>query len=150
MMKADDLSGGSATAGGVVSGVWLMVRLAFRVLTTRVALHTLPLPSTIRLVTPRRSRQGQTRDQDAAENELRLAQMMTGLLAGGNCLVRALVGLRTLRRHGYDARLRFGVRKVGSELEAHAWLENEDGLCLDEAANAGGYVPLPPLVQRGR
>ena len=150
MMKADDLSSGSTTAGGVVSGVWLMVRLAFRVLTTRAALHTLPLPSTIRLVTPRRPRRGPTRDHNAAENEMRLAQMMTGLLADDNCLVGALVGLRTLRRHGYDARLRFGVRKVGSELEAHAWLENEDGLCLDGAAKAGGYVPLPPIVQGGR
>ena len=149
-MKSDDFSSGSAAAGGVVSGVWLMVRLAFRVLTTRVALHTLPLPSTIRLVTPRRPRQGPTRDLDAVENELRLAQMMTNLLAGSNCLVRALVGLRALRLHGYDARLRFGVRKVGSELEAHAWLENEDGLCLDGAATAGGYVPLPPIVQGGR
>jgi hypothetical protein len=149
MMKSDDLSGGAAT-GGVVSGVWLMMRLAFRVLTTRVVLHTLPLPSTIRLVTPRRPRRGPKRDQKAVEKELELVQMMTGLLAGGNCLVRALVGLRALRLHGYDARLRFGVRKVGSELEAHAWLENEDGLRLDAAASAGGYVPLPPIAQGGR
>ena len=149
-MKSADLSSGSAVTGGVVSGVWLMVRLAFRVLTTRVALHTLPLPSTIRLVTPRRPRRGPKRDQKAVENELQLVQMMTGLLAGGNCLVRALVGLRALRLHGYDARLRFGVRKVGGELEAHAWLENEDGLRLDAAATAGGYVPLPPIAQGGR
>jgi hypothetical protein len=147
MMKSDDFSSGSAATGGVVSGVWLMVRLAFRVLTTRVALHTLPLPTTVRVVTPRRPRRGANRDQQAMENELRLAQWMTNLLADRNCLVRALVGLRTLRRHGYDAQLRFGVRKVGNELEAHAWLESEDGLPLDEAATPGGYVPLPPIVQ---
>jgi hypothetical protein len=84
------------------------------------------------------------------ENELRLAQMMTNLLAGGNCLVRALVALRALRLHGYGAELRFGVRKVGDQLEAHAWLETEDGLCLDKVGGTDGYVPLPPIVESER
>jgi hypothetical protein len=149
-MKTDGTGDGSGAAGGVVPGVWLLLRLAFRVLATRVALHTLPLPTTVRLVTPRRPQRGPTRDQGAMENELRLAQMMTNLLAGGNCLVRALVALRALRLHGYGAELRFGVRKVGDQLEAHAWLETEDGLCLDKVGGTDGYVPLPPIVESER
>lgn len=130
---------------------WLYLRIAFLVLATRVVFRLLSLPAVVRWHTPGRRRRGPLRDPEAVAEELRVVQLMSRYLAGGNCLVRALVGLRVLRRHGYDARLRLGVRRVGpAGLEAHAWLENDDGLCLDRAGDAGGYVPLPPIVEGRR
>jgi len=44
-------------------------------------------------------------------------------LAPTTCLTRSLVLGWFLRRRGIDAQLRIGVRLVGRELFAHAWLE---------------------------
>lgn len=41
------------------------------------------------------------------------------------CLPVALAARGMLRRRGLAAELRIGVRKVGSRLDAHAWLEHE-------------------------
>jgi hypothetical protein len=48
-----------------------------------------------------------------------------------NCLPHSLVLWWLLRRRGADAVLRFGVRKTGAEIEAHAWVEL-DGAALND------------------
>ncbi len=42
---------------------------------------------------------------------------------GATCLVRSLALWWLLARRGIDSEIRFGVQKVDTELEAHAWLE---------------------------
>lgn len=41
----------------------------------------------------------------------------------GNCLSRSMVLCWLLRRRGIPAHLRIGARKIGNQLEAHAWVE---------------------------
>lgn len=48
-----------------------------------------------------------------------------------NCLPHSLVLCWLLRRRGADAILRFGVRKAGAGIEAHAWVEH-DGAALND------------------
>jgi hypothetical protein len=63
-----------------------------------------------------------------------------------SCLVRGLVTTFLLRRHGFDARLRVGVRLLEGRLEAHAWTEF-DGMALAEAADvAERYEPFPAAL----
>jgi hypothetical protein len=49
-----------------------------------------------------------------------------------NCLPRALILCRLLRRQGLQAELRLGVGKPEGEFAAHAWVEH-DGVVLAEA-----------------
>lgn len=41
----------------------------------------------------------------------------------GNCLSRSIALCWLLRRRGLPAQLRIGARKIGNQLEAHAWVE---------------------------
>lgn len=41
----------------------------------------------------------------------------------GNCLSRSIALWWLLRRKGIPAQLRIGARKIGDQLEAHAWIE---------------------------
>ncbi|HEV2489393.1 MAG TPA: lasso peptide biosynthesis B2 protein [Candidatus Acidoferrales bacterium] len=41
----------------------------------------------------------------------------------GNCLSQSVALLWLLRRRGLPGELRIGARRIGSELEAHAWVE---------------------------
>jgi hypothetical protein len=50
------------------------------------------------------------------------------------CLTRSLALQRILGRRGIASTLRLGVRKVGTKLEAHAWLERA-GSALAEPAS---------------
>jgi hypothetical protein len=53
------------------------------------------------------------------------------LFFSSNCLDQALALSWLLRRRGIVAELRFGARKVGDRLEAHAWVEL-DGTVLGD------------------
>ena len=44
-------------------------------------------------------------------------------LVRGNCLSRSIALCWLLRRRGIPAQLRIGARKIGNQLEAHAWVE---------------------------
>ena len=58
------------------------------------------------------------------------------------CLVRSMVLWHLLTGQGLDAKLRFGVRKNGKQLKAHAWVEHE-GAALGESADLySTYTPL--------
>jgi hypothetical protein len=48
-----------------------------------------------------------------------------------SCLHKSLTLWWLLRRRGVGAELRVGVRKPGSRLEAHAWVER-DGMVLND------------------
>lgn len=52
----------------------------------------------------------------------------------GTCLVQSLALWWLLRRQGIQSDLRFGVRKEGNRVEAHAWIELL-GLSLTDAGD---------------
>ncbi|HEU5451494.1 MAG TPA: lasso peptide biosynthesis B2 protein [Terriglobales bacterium] len=60
------------------------------------------------------------------------------------CLVRSLALCWLLARHGFKSEVRIGVRRAGSELDAHAWVER-DGAVLNDSTSVGEtYIPLEP------
>ena len=58
------------------------------------------------------------------------------------CLVRAIALELLLRRSGRPAELRIGVAKEAGELKAHAWVEAEGRLLLEDADQAR-FAVLP-------
>jgi len=64
-----------------------------------------------------------------------------------NCLRRAIALRAVLARRGHDAVVRFGVRRDGDRLEAHAWL-TVGGAVVDTGDTVrADYVPLDPIQQ---
>ena len=53
------------------------------------------------------------------------------------CLYGSLAGYHFLTRGGSDARVHFGLRPAGEELEFHAWLSVEGRPCFDDAPAQG-------------
>ncbi|MBD2576892.1 lasso peptide biosynthesis B2 protein [Oscillatoria sp. FACHB-1406] len=65
------------------------------------------------------------------------------LPGGAKCLNRALVAQTLLARQGYPARLRIGVAKNAcGQLEAHAWVENEERILVGRLVDGERFVPL--------
>lgn len=58
------------------------------------------------------------------------------------CAVRALVGERALRRHGFPSQFKVGVTG-GDDFQAHAWVEDETGVLIGESEKT--YQALPDL-----
>ena len=59
---------------------------------------------------------------------------------GASCIVRSLVLQTLLARHGHAAEIRFGARKHGRRLMAHAWVECEGRALLEGVGDA--YPPF--------
>jgi hypothetical protein len=65
-----------------------------------------------------------------------------GYVPGATCLVQALAAKSMLRRKGYPALVRIGVRAgEGSHLEAHAWLVLDGQVILGRSPGCP-HVPL--------
>ena len=64
-----------------------------------------------------------------------------------NCLDRSLLLLFTLPCAGLAGELRIGVRRTGSRLEAHAWVEHASQVLNDSVEVQSIYAPLegPPI-----
>ncbi|HIE50887.1 MAG TPA: lasso peptide biosynthesis B2 protein [Armatimonadetes bacterium] len=118
---------------GEVTAVWLTLRLLLLLPLTALLVRLLPLPLTLRLLTPRRLPQTAA---SSAEIE-RLVQAVDALqslrlpLYRRTCLRRCLVLLRLLRQRGLPVVLHFGVRRVGQQLEGHSWLTLRGELFLE-------------------
>lgn len=63
-------------------------------------------------------------------------------MGGATCLAEAAVAHTMLRRHGHHARLRIGVRRGESVLEAHAWVECDGTVVMGELPEMTGYAML--------
>ena len=69
------------------------------------------------------------------------------LLGSGACLTRSLVLQGVLRRYGTQSDLRIGIRKVGEQFAAHAWVEIQGQPINDLADVATRFSPFDgPLV----
>ncbi len=76
---------------------------------------------------------------------VRLERIASRLPWHSTCLVRAVAGMLLLRRRSIGgAVIRFGVRKSGAALEAHAWLLLGDSILLGRG-EAESYSPLADL-----
>lgn len=62
----------------------------------------------------------------------------------GSCLPACIALARTLARRGVATELRFGVRREGALLQAHAWLEREGEVLLDTARSVHWIALCPP------
>lgn len=62
------------------------------------------------------------------------------------CLATSLMLQRLLRSYGIESELRLGVRKVGDELEAHAWLEQDGAVLFDMRGARERFAVLEPAM----
>jgi hypothetical protein len=94
---------------------------------TRVILRMLPLPRVRRIVNECfRAASPRKRTRRGSASHVTWAAVAAGRYSplGTTCLTTALVAQAMLQRHGYEARLRIGVRRnPNGEFTAHAWLE---------------------------
>jgi hypothetical protein len=63
-------------------------------------------------------------------------------LVNATCLRRSLVLWFLLRREGIDSNLRFGVRKAGTEIMGHAWVEIEGSVINDDESVTKQFTPM--------
>lgn len=66
------------------------------------------------------------------------------ILGDSSCLPQALAGVWMLRRRGYPAELKLGVRKVdGGKVIAHAWVEYNQETIIGTSGDSGiSYTTL--------
>ena len=77
------------------------------------------------------------RDGLSARRLGQLVEAAGAAVPGAHCLQTSLVGETMLRRRGLDATLHLGVRRRGSGLESHAWLEAGGVVVVGEAEREG-------------
>lgn len=120
----------------------LAARMGAWVVAVSLLMRVLPLPRTMRLVSPRRRRQARS-PSDASETQERLARLLDSVLAADfwvftpTCWKRAPVLHRYLALEGIETRVLFGVRRGeggggGVALSGHAWLEAEGRPLLEK------------------
>ena len=64
------------------------------------------------------------------------------------CLVRATTLSRHLVAAGLDATVRIGVRRTGTRLDAHAWVEVDGRPVGEPASHVAGFLPLDGVTLR--
>jgi hypothetical protein len=70
-------------------------------------------------------------------------------LSGTTCLVEALVAHTMLRRHGFPATLKVGVRRgAAMSLDAHAWVECGGAVIIGTTPGIAEYSVLSPNFQK--
>ncbi len=65
------------------------------------------------------------------------------MLRRNPCLTEALAVWSLLRQYGFESRIRIGVAREGSQLEAHAWVERDEEVLVGGEESPSNYVPLP-------
>ena len=133
------------------AGEWLMfIQALCGAVLTRVAFYVLPLPHVRRLV--RRCFRAASPLPPARQASA--AQVVWAAISAGRrsplgttCLTTALVAQALLQRHGYEAKLRIGVRReINGAFSAHAWLEREGKVIVGGPAEmVAAYAALPEL-----
>jgi hypothetical protein len=133
------------------AGEWLMFLQALcGAMLTRVALRVLPLARVRRLVRwCFRAGSPLPPARRASAGQAVWAALAAGRWSplGSTCLSTALVAQALLQRHGYEAKLRLGVRRdLKGVFTAHAWLEREGIVIVGGPAEmVAAYAPLPEM-----
>jgi hypothetical protein len=103
---------------------WLAVRVAALALWLPLRLRGMPAVRIAARLTPRRG--GSMRRRRPLAAAVWLADRLVNRLPwqyGGHCVRRSLLLYYAATRCGYPAAVVFGVRREGTELTGHAWLE---------------------------
>ena len=97
-------------------------------------------------------------DSATARTDQPVAEALTRVVQGAapwsplpaNCLPRALVLCRLLRREGLQAELRLGVGKPEGEFSAHAWVEHAGRALAEPEGSGRRFAALvePALTKR--
>lgn len=124
---------------------WLLVKAALLLGAIRSGLRLLPF-QTLKQLLDSASRVPESH----SSNQFSSDRIAWAVIAAGRyvvrdkpCLTQALAAQVLLKRRGYPATLRIGVAREGSgELQAHAWVESEDGVVVG-GGDLSRYTLLP-------
>ncbi len=115
--------------------------------------HVLPLPSLVKLASPRLRRSaGHGEGRESATRRLAEYLSRRRRFPGrppGNCLDRSLAVYRVLCRLGAEPRLVVGVRARETGVEGHVWILL-DGQPFAEAGDIDSYARVVVFDSRGR
>jgi hypothetical protein len=131
-----DLFAAASLLAGIRLGLWL---LPFRVL--------------LRLVTRRRDVLSDPAPRSLAATRAAWAIGLASRYVPGtrSCLPRALAAHLLLARRGLPARLRVGVAPgENGRLDAHAWVEDQQGVLVGSLPDLARFIPLPLLEGSAR
>jgi hypothetical protein len=122
--------------------LWVLAQAWTLLAVVDVGLRLLPLRRVQRMLAP--GAREASRAQVSCEQLQRLVRAAADHhLYPMHCLQRSLVLQRLLSRRGIETELRFGVRKEGEQLHAHAWLERGgQPLGRAEQGTESGFAPL--------
>jgi hypothetical protein len=84
----------------------------------------------------------------AAQRAVRIAERCVPFRL--SCLERSIALHQLCARSGVATDLRIGVRKQGSVLEAHAWVEYNSAIFGSAAEHCRGFQPLNDVAGQGR
>ena len=120
---------------------WLLVKTALLLGAIRIGLRLIPFQRLKQLLDS--ASKSRAANQFSAD---RIAWAVTAasryVLGDKPCLTQALAAKLLLKRRGYPACLRIGVaREDGGKLQAHAWVESEDGVVVG-GGELSRYTPL--------
>lgn len=102
----------------------------------RLLLYITPFRTLLRWMRPAESgrpmrRADICRDVDRRNRIARAVGAVGGYVPQATCLTQSIVVFSMLKSRGYSVALKVGVVKGQSgKLEAHAWVEDDDGVCL--------------------
>ena len=120
-----------------------------RLIASRLLLSVIGVSRTRRLLAPtHQGRSDRARAELVARAVLRAAHHLP---LGTNCLDRAVALWWMLSAHGVGATLQIGIRKNDDEtLAAHAWVEHDSVVLLDEEAAHFAPLDAPALLSGER
>lgn len=123
------------------AGRALSVAVAVSVLVgVRIALSALPFAWVIRHVERLASIPIRLPGQSPARVGARVARI-SRRVPGAACLAQALAARVLLSWHGHDSTVRYGVRRDGGVVEAHAWVEAR-GRVVVGGPDVSAFTPL--------
>jgi hypothetical protein len=129
------------------SELWMLTKVVPLTIGMRVALATVPIRSLLRLVerpaTPRLT----SLDRERERRVVAWAAAVAGkrLFPDRPCLTQALVVKLLYSRRGLDATLRIGVRKIESDIAAHAWVESGGQIVIGGRTSPYRYHTFPEI-----
>ena len=130
---------------------WILARTLVQLPITVASLRLMGFRRTQALLLPASDSANARTDLPEAQSLARIVHAAAPWSAlPANCLPRALVLCRLLRRRGLQAELRLGVGKPEGEFAAHAWVEHAGTALAEPEGNDQRFAPLvePSLTRR--
>lgn len=133
------------------AALWLLLRMTVLAAFLPLLKRILPLPTLVRLATPRR--RAAAPDPELEHRVVRLSRILYRSQAVGgrdNCLERSLLAFRHLLRYGADPRLVVGFRKSERGHEGHVWVTLRGTPIHDDPRALDDLVELTVFDSTGR